>query len=152
RCARTSVATRHVTPSDEIEQRKKKNPDDVDEVPVEAAYFERRVILRCETTAVRHDRKHGEQADSDDHVQSVQTGHKEIKAEEHGHVLAGCAPFRTDNEAEAGNQMLNVIVVPFKSKLDGQEGGSQDHGGNQKSDLGSALADLRRMDGESHGQ
>ena len=36
------MPTPDVTPSNEIEQRKEKNPNDVDKVPVKAAYLERR--------------------------------------------------------------------------------------------------------------
>src|SRR5437764_15301498 len=39
---------------DQIEQRKKINPDDVDEVPVEAADFNRRVVLGGESSFPCH--------------------------------------------------------------------------------------------------
>src|SRR5689334_3264501 len=40
--------------ADEIQQREEENPDDVDEVPVEAGDFDRSVVLLVEGVAPRH--------------------------------------------------------------------------------------------------
>ena len=42
-----------VVPADQIEQREQENPDDVDEVPVQAGHFDRRVVVGVEAAAPR---------------------------------------------------------------------------------------------------
>src|SRR5947209_1616560 len=65
----------------QIEQREKKYPDDVDEVPVQPGHVDGRVIFRRESSALRPRGKNREQRNPDNHVQRVQARHREIKRE-----------------------------------------------------------------------
>src|SRR6266849_8404322 len=82
-------------PTEQVKQRKQKYPDDVHKVPVESGNLDRRVILRPEAPAPRHDRHHGQQSDADDHVQRVHAGHGEIDPVEQLDIM----------DRSAGNQM-----------------------------------------------
>src|SRR5579863_2220786 len=74
-------------PIDQVQQREQVNPDDVDEVPVQPADFHRRVILRSEISLPGHDKQPGENSQSHNHVQRVQTSHDEIQGEENLRML-----------------------------------------------------------------
>src|ERR1700738_1223006 len=87
-----------LTPSvaiDQIQQREQENPNDIDEVPVEADVFHGRVVFRREAAAQRFLDEPEKQARSNDHVESVQAGHAAIEGEEKlsvgvgGRVCAG---------------------------------------------------------------
>src|SRR5258708_20077916 len=69
-------------PVDEIKQRKQVNPNDVDEVPVEAADFDGSVVFGSEASFPGCEEKPEKNAEPDDHVERVQAGHNEIKSEE----------------------------------------------------------------------
>src|SRR5258707_8719945 len=66
-------------PVDQIKQWKKINPNDVDEVPIEAADLDRSVVLGSEAALQRHGEQPEKNAQADDHVQRVQAGHHEIE-------------------------------------------------------------------------
>src|ERR1017187_4930164 len=68
---------------DQVEQWEKINPDNVDEVPVQAGIFDRREVIGRVFATPRHERKKPEQADTDNHVQSVHSGHREVEREKH---------------------------------------------------------------------
>src|SRR5678816_696909 len=70
----------------EIEQREQENPDDVDEVPVEAAEFHRCVPLRREALAICHEGQGAHQPNADDHVKRVHAGQREIQREKDLHM------------------------------------------------------------------
>src|SRR5262249_4456202 len=63
-------------------KREQVNPDQIDQVPVEADQIDRCVILIRKFTAIGADGDPGEQEDSDENVESVQAGHHEIEREE----------------------------------------------------------------------
>src|SRR5579864_6052296 len=77
-------------PVDQIQQRKQVNPHDVDEVPVEAADLEWGVILRRKASLPCHPQKPGENAEADNHVQGMQSGHDEVEGKENLGVLRVC--------------------------------------------------------------
>src|SRR3989442_15012006 len=86
----SACSAMHVPP-DQIQKRKQKNPHDVDEMPVEPADLDGRVVALGDDAAVyppRHDRHH---AQTDHHVQRMQSGHHEIERKEQLRVaeLAG---------------------------------------------------------------
>jgi hypothetical protein len=68
-------------PADQIQQREQINPDDIDQVPVQARVFDRRVVSRASNALSRPGRQSREQAAADDHVQGVHSGHREIERE-----------------------------------------------------------------------
>ena len=68
-------------PADEVEQREKVDPDDVDEVPVEAEVFDVCDVAGGVSTCPGPDDHEAEQRDSDDHVERVHAGHGEVEEE-----------------------------------------------------------------------
>src|ERR1041385_335946 len=66
----------------QIQQREQENPDDVDEVPVEASEFQGCVPLRRKAPAVGHDGDDSHQPDANHHVQRVHAGQREVEREE----------------------------------------------------------------------
>jgi hypothetical protein len=75
-------------PSQKIEQREKKNPNDVDKVPVKTAHFDRRVIIGGERAEPRFPKKPRHQTKTDDHMKRVQPGHREINPVKNTHLIA----------------------------------------------------------------
>ena len=63
----------------QIEQWEQENPDNIDEVPVQADHLHRRIPVRAETIAPRHYDQSGEQADAYNHVQRVHARHGEVE-------------------------------------------------------------------------
>src|SRR5271169_5554000 len=105
-------------PVDQVEQWKQVDPDNVDEMPVEAADLDWSVILGTESAFPRHDQKPEKDAQPDDHMQRVQPSHDEVKREKQLRmlrvgVLPGMARDRHFVEAEgrAGNVMLFELVL-----------------------------------------
>src|SRR5260370_14750455 len=85
-----------LTPSvaiDQIQQREQENPNDIDEVPVEADILDGRVVLRREAAAQRFLDEPKEQAGADDHVQGVQASHAEIEGGEKLRVRVGSSVY-----------------------------------------------------------
>src|SRR5579871_6766123 len=66
--------------ADQIQERKQKDPDDVDEVPIQAADFDRREITRTESATPGHDQNCSHQADANDHVECVKARHEKVEA------------------------------------------------------------------------
>src|SRR4029079_10173557 len=67
---------------DEVQEREQENPDDVDEVPVEAEELDRDVPLLRERPLDRHPENDCEDADADDHVQGVHARQREVQDHE----------------------------------------------------------------------
>src|SRR5258705_9797722 len=95
--------------SEQIEQWKQENPDDVDEVPVEAADLNRAVVLGVDRAAPGPDEHPRHDAEADDHVQRVQPGHREVEREEDLRVPGELLLL----ELEAGprHMMLGELLV-----------------------------------------
>src|ERR1700689_3587244 len=97
-------------PVDQVKQGKQINPDDVDEVPVEASDFDGSVVLGREASVPCHEKEPEKNSQADDHVQSVQSRHDEIKREKNLCVSGiGVLPrmsrnlFVIETERRAGN-------------------------------------------------
>src|ERR1035441_9431164 len=120
-------------PVNQVEQGEQVDPDNVDEVPVETAHLERRVVLGCEAAFPCHYQEPGEEAESDDHVEGVQAGHDEVQSKENLGVLrVGVLTAMARNllmkaEGSAGNVMLIALVFRF-DWFDTEEGASEKHG------------------------
>src|SRR6202011_4411846 len=69
-------------PIDEIQQREQEQPHNIDEVPVQAEVLNRRNVSAGELTVIRAPGQPEQQHDSDDHVQRVHSGHREVEREE----------------------------------------------------------------------
>src|SRR5712672_1515232 len=76
------MTTSSAVSADEIEQREKEDPDDVDEVPIEADAFDIVVVVRAEPPLVTLSDEPDEQPHADDHVHGVKARHAEIEQEE----------------------------------------------------------------------
>src|SRR6185503_6615023 len=78
-------------PTDEVQQREEIDPDDVDEVPVEAEVFDECDVAGGVGTGSGSEDHEHENTDSDDHVEGVHAGHGEIEEEVEfgvpGHVV-----------------------------------------------------------------
>ncbi len=68
--------------SNQIKQREQENPNDIDEVPVQADHFHRSEIMGVENVAICLDQQEGEQSDTGNHVDGVHTSHTEIEKKE----------------------------------------------------------------------
>src|SRR5208337_1216979 len=116
---------------DQVEQGEQVNPDDIDEVPVQPADLHRRVVFRSEAPPPCRVQKPGENADADDHVQRVQSGHDEVKREINlrvlrvGHLIRMARNRLLELETGSGNVMQLKLFLVFIG-LDAQESESQD--------------------------
>src|ERR1019366_7170515 len=143
-------------PVNQVEQGEQVDPDNVDEVPVETAHLERRVVLGCEAAFPCHDQEPGEEAESDDHVEGVQAGHDEVQSKENLGVLrVGVLTAMARNllmkaEGSAGNVMLIELVFIFDS-FDTEEDASEKHGEREHGEEKPATRRLRGPDGEHDG-
>src|SRR5438270_4461469 len=81
-----SCSSAMVDTVNEVEEREEKNPDDVDEVPVEAHDLDGAVVLGAEIAAPRPHDHPDQEAGADDHVQRVQAGHAPVKRHEELHL------------------------------------------------------------------
>src|ERR1700683_1348695 len=108
--------------ADEIQQRKKKDPDNIDEVPIQPEVIDGRG-MPIDVSAVPSLVEQNEQnADTDDHVQGVHAGHGKVKKEEELCVLRHVRRQRNipliggmnkvfHAETCAWDVVLNVFVV-----------------------------------------
>src|ERR1700739_2103936 len=115
-------------PVNQIEQREKIDPDNIDEVPVETANLDGSVVFRCEASLPRHGQEPREDSETDDHVQRVQTRHYEIKGKKYLRVagvciLAGMPGNRLVLETKRCSRdvMLNKLLAVLDA-LDSEEG------------------------------
>src|SRR4029453_6921145 len=76
------VMSRLPVPLDQIEQREKEDPDDVDEVPVQAEDLDRRVPFLRELAAYGHPQNHRQDANPDHHVERVHARQREVDEHE----------------------------------------------------------------------
>src|SRR2546423_9773650 len=111
---------RHSKMWNQIQEREKENPDDIDEVPVQAHHFDGTVILRTEMSAPCAPDHPEQEADADDHVQRMQSGqapvenHEELNLRRELRNLMPC-------EAHAREESLSpvrVVLVSFHAEED----------------------------------
>ena len=144
-------------PVDQVQQGEQVDPDDVDEMPVQPADFERGVICGSEATLPCHPQQPCENAETDDHVESVQPGHYEIESEENLRVaririLAGMAGdlFVREAECRAGNVVLVELVLVLLT-LNAEEGDAEKHGQHEHEQEHAAARSLCGPYGENDG-
>src|ERR1700691_5280603 len=145
-------------PVDQVKQREQVNPDDVDEVPVQAADLDWSVPLGSESSLPGHDQEPEKNTQADDHVYRVQARHHEVKREEQLRVmwisiLAGVSGDRHILEAEGcpGYMMLLKFLCVFDA-FDAEKRETEQHGDDETDDQQRAARSLRGPDGEHHGQ
>src|SRR5580658_522639 len=141
-----------LVPVNQIQQREKKNPNNIDEVPVQTDEVDRRAVFRREPALERLPNQPDQQARADDHVQGMQAGHCEIKREKQLRVrVGGHRSARLEAKIQAGNVMLDKFLVVFDA-LDAQEYAAENQGQDQKNRQQLFFTDLRGPYGHGHGQ
>src|SRR5258708_11566890 len=144
-------------PVNQVKQRKQVNPNDIDEVPVEAADFDGSVVLGRKASLPGCEEKPEKNAEPDDHVQRVQACHNEIKREENlrmtrVRVLAAMPwNFLVKTKRSAGNVMLVKLVFIF-DPFDAEKGETEKHGGGKAGDQEDSASSLRRPHREHNRQ
>src|ERR1019366_10352347 len=68
-------------PADQVQQREQINPDDIDQVPVQARVFYRSEVAGRVMSFPCQDSQHAKKTAADDHVESMHAGHDEIEGE-----------------------------------------------------------------------
>src|SRR6266446_10331201 len=148
RSAETLVASAY-----QIEQWKKENPDNIDEMPIQAHDFNRSEIIGREASLARSENQPEQQPVPDDHVQRVQPGHgkveKEIKLsviEPSGRQARQNVSFRGPIEARDNvlDEFLMILVLFFADEC-----ATENHGQDQKENERAPVADLRGADRQS---
>src|ERR1700728_450189 len=136
-------------PVDQVKQREQVDPDDVDEVPVEATDFDGRVIFGGETTLPRHKQEPGKKTEADNHMQRVQAGHNEVERKENlGMARVGVLVRMARNRyvIEAEGWPRNVVFFEFffiLDALDAQECEPEEHRDHEAADQQPATSRLR---------
>src|SRR6267154_2954774 len=143
-------------PVDQVEQGKQVDPDNVDEVPVQAANFDGSVVLGRKAAFPGHSQEPEENSETDDHVESVQARHHEIEREENLRmarisVLPGVPGDGLVLKAEGctGDMVLHKFVAILNA-LDAEEGEAEQHGDDKTADQERAAGGLGGPDGENH--
>lgn len=77
-----------VMPPEQIQEREKEDPDDIDEVPVQAGHLDRTKVLRIERTLEGHPEEPRHYSEADDHMESMEARHYEIDIEEYPDLVA----------------------------------------------------------------
>src|SRR5579863_4976727 len=142
----------------QIEQWKQVNPHNIDEVPVQAADFEGRVIFLSKASLPRHHQKPGKDAQANDHVQRVQPGHDEVEREENlGVTRVRILPrmvgnfFMLETEGSSRDVVLDKLVAIFLA-FDAEKGKAEEHGQDEHGDHEHAPCGLGSPNGKDDGQ
>src|ERR1043165_4896846 len=95
-------------PAHEVKKREKENPHHVHEVPVEAAHLDCVVVLAAVGPDEGLPSDHRQEADPDEHMEGVDSGHDEVEKKEE----PGMARVDSRNpEPSPRNQVLLVLEV-----------------------------------------
>src|SRR4029453_1080680 len=155
------VISRSPVPLDQIEQREEEDPDDVDEVPVEAEDLDRRVPFLRELAAYGHPQDHRQDTNPDDHVERVHARQREVDEKEEPDLTGDRrqvmtlrhieeASRREERDGRAVRQMMADDLDLVFEVLDDQEDETQDARQHEHRDDRLLLALLRRVHGERH--
>src|ERR1700726_582247 len=117
--------------ADEIQQREKEDPDNIDEVPIQPEVINGRGMPVGIRAVVRLEKQDEQNTDADDHVQGVHAGHGKVQEEEELGMLRHIwsqrnIPFIGGMnkvfyaKACSWNVVFGVFVVVF-DRLDAQE-------------------------------
>src|SRR6185436_2858777 len=108
--------------SKQIKQREQKNPHDVDKVPVETRNLYGTVVFGTETSLGCEIEKHRHYTDTDDHVDRVHSGHREIDPVKHLDMSHGDTRRQLEVRVEritrnksSGNQVVDVLFMILNS-------------------------------------
>src|SRR3981189_131977 len=124
----------------QIEQRKKENPDNIDEMPIQAHDFNRSEIVGREASLARPENQPEQQPHPDDHVQRVQPGHGKVEKEiELGVIEPARRQARENFSVRAPIEARNDVLHKFLIVLDGldtEEHAAKNHRKDQKKNEG----------------
>ena len=96
----------------QIQKREEENPDNIDEVPVQADHLDRRVPGGAKASASGHDDQRREQARSNDHMNRVHAGHREVKKKQ------DLCPVEVARICVTESRARDMVVYPFLVVLD----------------------------------
>ena len=72
----------------EIKQREKENPNDVNKVPIQTGHFDGRIIIGGVSSHPRFSQKPRHHAQTDNHMQRMQSGHHKVNPKEDANFVA----------------------------------------------------------------
>jgi len=98
--------------ADQIQQWEKKDPDNIDEMPIEAKDLDVRMILGCESAFARVIHQPDQQTKPYDHVQRMHSRHRKVQTKEQLSVLR-IRPWI--GESHAGDEFVHILMVVFNS-------------------------------------
>src|ERR1041384_2045745 len=107
---------------DQIEQRKEKNPDNINEVPVETRQLNRRVVNGRVSAPVGFNEDDADEHDADGQVDRMNARHRDVEEEEDLRLLRVRARVI---ERETGKLCVLIVVVILNS-FDNHEDRAQD--------------------------
>src|ERR1044071_959596 len=131
---------------EQVEKRKKKNPDDIHEMPVEPDNLYRRVIFDREAAVRSFDNQIGQKPEADHHVQSVEGRHGVVKGEEKRRLIRLRSVIL---KIPAGQEMFFKMGRVFSS-FETEKNRAEDHRESDEHDQAAPQAQLRGVDGEGH--
>src|SRR5215470_4245222 len=135
--------------SNQVEEGEEIDPDEVDEVPVEADALDGGVVAARELTPERAHQDPADEPHADDDVDAVDAGHHEVAGEEDARVLAGLEAL--GGEGGAGEETVDELVVVLEV-LDDEEGRGEGERQRQHQRRQALLRLLRRAHAERHRQ
>src|SRR5215470_11830292 len=104
--------------ADQVEQRVKVDPHDIHKVPVQSDVFDRGVVMGPVATLPSVIGNEQNQSHTDDHVQSVEPGHREIEGKEY-FDLRGIWSWET--ETGSGKLLFGDDVSPVLDSFNSEE-------------------------------
>src|SRR5690349_2580727 len=123
----------------QVDQREDEHPDQVDEVPVEAADFH---VLGFELAAPDSNRNDTEVDEADDHVGHVEAGQREEGSAEQRH-----SPLVVE-----GGDMFVIDEVQPLGEVQADESGASGHSGQDPADGRLSVAVIHGVDAHHHGE
>src|SRR5712671_5926406 len=100
----------------QVKQRKKENPDNIHEVPVQTDDFNGRKIVWSKASPARTQNQPKQQPHANNHMERVQSGHRKVEDEVEFGVFEASRSQAGENRSlrgpvEAGNNVLNEFLV-----------------------------------------
>lgn len=109
-------------PANQIKQREKKDPNDIDEMPIQSNHFDWRIIAGVVASFPGLGNQVNEQPRANHHVKRVHAGHTKIERKENANLVCKGS---FEGKAGAGQQIVVYLVSIFKSFYH-KKGGAED--------------------------